>query len=277
MTILDAHPDIAMSYELYPNLLSPLTEGKLDTCDFFEILSGSRNGKKLEQNPDCRLLQIFINRSPRSGLERKDLASLVKEHLGSGDDFRDVASCLRFIERCAVKKMRNESKSQWGLKCSNNFQEYIEIWPGSRFLNVVRDGRDVLASQINTGSFNKSPIHLGRAWTNTHKKFRSLVEDSRTKAYEVYYERLVREPEDEIQRICEFLEVPFDTAMVYFYKKELTIYNSSHLSMNRIRKPIDASKIGRWKKELSGKQLEEFYSEARDTMVQFGYLADGEC
>jgi hypothetical protein len=278
VTILDAHPDIAMSYELYPNLLRPLTEAKLHTDDFLEILSGSRRGKTLEQNPDCRPLRIFVNRCPRGGLERKDLATLVDKHLASGDNFEDVAGCLRFIERCAVKKMNNESKSQWGLKCSNNFQEYFKIWPRACFLNMIRDGRDVLASQLNTGSFNKSPSDVGRAWANTHKKFRALVEAPGVRAYEVYYERLVREPEDEVRRICEFLGVTFNDAMLSFYKRDLTIYKSpkGHLSIDRISEPVDTSKIGRWKKELSDEQLNEFYSGARDAMVRYGYLRAGE-
>ena len=277
VTILDAHPDIAMSYELYPNLLEPLIRGRLNTSDFFEILSNSRKGKKLERKPENKGVKIFINRCPRGGLERTDLVFLLEKHLASGDGFVDIAGCLRFIERCVAKKMKTEGKSQWGLKCNSNFREYLKIWPKARFLNMVRDGRDVLASQLKTGSFNKTSIDVGRGWTNVHKKFRALVDDPEARAYEVHYERLVREPEDEVQRICELLEVPFDTAMVHFYKKDLTIYKSSHLSMNRIRKPVDASKIGRWKKELSGKQLEEFYSVASETMVQFGYLAGVEC
>jgi hypothetical protein len=272
VTILDAHPDIAMSYELYPNLLIPLIQGKLSTGHFFEILSKSRKGKKLEKKPENRGVRIFVNRCPRGGLDRGDLVSLFQEHLASGDGFRDITSCLRFIERCSVKKMKTDGKSQWGLKCNSNYREYLKIWPRARFLNMVRDGRDVLASQLNTGSFNNTPSDVGRGWTNVHKKFRALVDDPDVRAYEVFYERLVREPEEEVRRICDFLGVPFDEAMLSYYRKDLTIYTASHLSMGRISKPVDTSKIGRWKKELTEEQLNEFYSLARETMIRFGYL-----
>ena len=272
VTILDAHPDIAMSYELYPTLFRPLTEGQLEIDDLLEMLSRSRKGKKLEKNPEYGRLRIFINRCPRSGLDRKDVISLVEEHVASGDGFGDISSCLRFIERCAVKKMRTEGKSQWGLKCNSNYLEYLRIWPKARFLNMVRDGRDVLASQLNTGSFNKSPTEVGKGWTNVHKKFRALVENPEVKAYEVFYERLVREPEDEVRRICAFLEVPFGEAMLSYYRKKLTIFTASHLSMERITQPVDTSRIGRWEKELTQRELEEFYSVARETMIRFGYL-----
>ena len=71
VTILDAHPDIAMSYELYPNLLTPLIQGKLSTGDFFEILSKSKKGKKLERKPENKGVRNFVNRCPRGGLERE--------------------------------------------------------------------------------------------------------------------------------------------------------------------------------------------------------------
>ena len=276
VTILDAHPDIAMSYELYPNLLTPLIQGKLSTGDFFEILSKSKKGKKLEKKPENKSVRIFVNRCPRGGLERRDLISLLEEHLASGDGFVDIAGCLRFIERCAVKKMMTEGKSQWGLKCKKNFNEYIHIWPRARFLNMVLDGRDVLSSQLNTGSFNKTPIDVGRGWTNVHKKFRALVEDPKVRAYEAYYERLVCEPEEEARKICEFLEVPFYNAMLSFYQRNLTIYKSpkGHLSINRITKPIDTSKIGRCKKELTDEELDEFYSIAKEALIKFGYLQE---
>ena len=276
VTILDAHPDISMSYELYPNLLEPLIQGKLNINDFFEILSKSSKGKKMERKPENRSIRIFVNRCPRGGLERKDLIFLLEEHLSSGDGFADSAGCLRFIERCATKKMMTEGKSQWGRKCNNNFEEYINIWPRARFLNMVRDGRDVLSSQLNTGSFNKTPVDVGRGWTNVHKKFRALVDDPRVRAYEVCYERLVCKPEGEVRQICEFLEVSFDKDILSYYRKDLTIYKASHLSMDRIRKPVDTSKIGRWKNELSERQLKEFYSTAMETMTRYGYLENEE-
>lgn len=277
-TILDAHPEIAMSYELYPNLLISEDETVVDLHQLLKILDKSRDVKMAAQKIQDRNLSVFIKRCPRGGLNNKDIARLLKEHIDEGLDFKDARGRLKFIEKCCVEKMRAKGKSRWGLKCSNQYEDYLSIWPGAYFLNMVRDGRDVLASQLNTGSFNKTPAKIAKGWVNTNSRFRNLIEDKNVRAYEVFYERLVNQPEEEIKRICCFLNIQFDSAMLNFYNKNLSIYvhGMGHLSMDRISQPIDSSQIGRWKKDLDKSQLEEFYSIAKETMIKFKYMGQDE-
>ncbi len=274
VTILDAHPDIAMSYELYPNLLLSETGEQMDLHQLLDTLSQSRNMKAASKKIEDRNLQIFLNRCPRGGLDNKDVAELLQKHIEEGQNFLNLEGQMRFIERCCLAKMQAIGKSRWGLKCLNQFEDYAALFPQAYFLNIIRDGRDVLASQLNTGSFKNTPKQVGEAWSNTHLRFRSLVQKSIIKGYEVFYEKLAQEPEQEIQNICEFLDISFDQSMLNFYKKDLDIYKTNHLSMNRISKPIDTAKIGRWKKELNEEHLKGFYSTAKAAMSVFGYFED---
>jgi len=41
VTILDAHPEIAMSYELYPNLLAPENGELIDIDRLIEVIKGA--------------------------------------------------------------------------------------------------------------------------------------------------------------------------------------------------------------------------------------------
>jgi hypothetical protein len=159
------------------------------------------------------------------------------------------------------------------LKCSGQYDDYLSVWPDARFINIIRDGRDVLASQKNTGSFKASPAEVGRAWVNTHMKFRQLTEQSGGSALEVQYEKLATDPEREIRRICDFLDISFDPNLLTFHRRDLSIYKSprGHLSIDRISKPIDATKIGRWRDELDAEDVEAFMSEASQAMKLFGY------
>jgi len=122
-----------------------------------------------------------------------------------GLDFKDARGRLKFIEKCCVEKMKAKGKSNWGLKCSNQYEDYLSIWPSAYFLNMVRDGRDVLASQLNTGSFNKTPAEIAKGWVNTNLRFSKLIENKNIRAYEVFYERLANQPEEEIKNLL-FLE-----------------------------------------------------------------------
>ncbi len=277
VTILDAHPDIAMSYELYPNLLISKNGIDIELDLLLEILNKSKNNRTANKKIKGRNLQTFVQRCLRGGLDSKNLARLLKQHIADRNDFSDVKGRLRFIERCCVEKMKNTDKSKWGLKCNNQYDDYVSMWPSAYFLNVVRDGRDVLASQLNTGSFNKTPADVAEGWVKTHLRFRKLVDNQNVRAYEVFYEKLVNQPDEELKKICDFLNVPFEKSMLNFYQQGLTIYKANHLSMNMISRPIDHSKVNRWKKDLNKNQLQEFYSVARDVMIMFGYLGEDEC
>ena len=279
VTILDAHPDIAMSYELYPNLFTSENDAEIDPFRLLEILNNSKNLKEAGKKIKGKKLRTFILRCVRGGLDNKCLARLLKEHCANGQNFSDIKGRMGFIQRCCVEKMKNNRKQRWGLKCNNQYEDYLSMWPKAYFLNIIRDGRDVLASQLNTGSFNKTPAEVAKGWVNTLLRFHELVERPDVNAYEVFYEKLVNQPEDELKKICGFLHIPFEKDMLNFYQHDLTIYSESagHLSIERISRPIDSSKVGRWGKDLNKNQLEEFYSVARDAMRKFGYLGEDTC
>jgi hypothetical protein len=273
VTILDAHPQIAMSYELYPHLLSSSSGAHINIDSLIKTLNTAKNIKSAGKKIDDRNLRTFILRAARGNLNNRDLARLLKIHVDDGMDFSDTRGRLKFVERCCTEKMKKEGKIRWGLKCSNKYEDYLSMWPDAYFINIIRDGRDVLASQLNTGSFNKTPADVAKGWVNTHSLFRKLTEKPDVHAYEIYYENLVQHPEEEIRKLCDFLKIPFDKALLLFYQKDLTIYaeKTGHLSAKRISKPIDASKVGRWKKDVMESQLKEFYSVAGEAMRLFGY------
>ena len=296
VTLLDAHVEIAMSYELYPNLLAsaePFQNGVSDTeflgdnseiddrteiLDEFEaILKTSKNKRSVmaKLNTDkMKKLRVFVARVERAGIDYKSIADILRLHREAGDTINNTEDQLKLIERICLVKMNRENKTRWGMKCSNQFSDYLKVWPNAYFINIIRDGRDVLASQLNTGNFKTSPSKVGKSWTETHMKFHDMVKNPKINAYELHYEKLVLEPEIEIKNLCEFLKVPFSNNLLDFHQKDLSIYKNptGHLSLKRISKPIDSSKIGRWESDLTSEQLDEYYSTARDAMITFGYL-----
>ncbi len=276
VTLLDAHPDIAMSYELYPNLLAA-DDGPIDWLEVGRHIREAKSLNHAAKRMPTRGLRTFVSRSARGGLEAETLSDLFDVHMGAGQGFESVADRLRFIERCCLQKMERDGKRRWGLKCSNQYDHYHRLWPDACFINVVRDGRDVLSSQLRTGSFENPPEAVGRGWANTHDRFRKLAQKDGVRAREVFYERLAENPEQETRELCAFLGVPYDEEMLRFHDRDLSIYRSHHLSMDRISVPIDSSKIGRWRNELTPEQLSEFLSTAGDEMRRLGYVEASGC
>lgn len=272
VTVLDAHPDVAMSYELYPHLLSAcdVADG-LTSTELSQRLAAASSLKAAAEAISERGLKVFITRCQRGGLDRPDLLDLLEEHRAAGLDLGTPESRLRFIERCCQAKMHKVGKGRWGLKCTSDYDLYRGLFPDPYFLDMVRDGRDVLASQLNVGEFNPEPGALAESWVKTHERFHRLVEDPTANAYMVRYEGLVDDPEPELRRICGFLGLAFDPAMLRFHEHQLTIYQTSHLSMEQISQPITPAKVGRWKRDLPIDALLEFEAVAGPALRRFGY------
>lgn len=271
VTILDAHPDVAMSYELYPNLLD-VEHGDVESLRDLAARIGSL--RRREQATRCmptKGLSTFFARCLRSGIGHQRFGVLLCEHADAGFSFSTVEGRMRFIERCCLAKMQAEGKSRWGLKCNNRYEDYLDVWPDGYFLNMLRDGQDVLTSQLNTGSFKKSPAQVAEGWVSTHRRFRELIANPDVRAYEVRYESLVADPHAELKQITDFLNLRFEPSMLEFYRKELTIYSASHLSMDRISHAVDATSVGRWRRELPQGQLAEFRARAGPALAEFGY------
>lgn len=270
VTILDAHPDVAMSYELYPTLLEPAKGEKTPR----EILRGLLKAKpkvNVRALANERGWQTFLNRCARGGLTFGDVGHLLEQHLDAGEGFETVGERLRFIARCCQLKMHRCGKKTWGLKCNNRYSDYLDEWPEARFVNMIRDGRDVLASQLNTGAFNKDPATMAQSWLNTHRGFLVLREQIGDRAVPVIYEHLANHPDDEAVRILAQLGLCHAPGILDYHKQDLTIYRASHLSLADVSKPVNASKVGRWRRDLTADQVAVFEAVAGDLLEELGY------
>lgn len=269
VTVLDAHPSISMSYELYPTLFDDHLDSEL-LQQVAEKLSKNKFKKdKIAQTVPA--FTKFISRAERGGIDNVTLGTLLIDFLARHGSIKTTEDRLQFIAECCKYKMRRDKKQYWGLKCSNRYQDYLAVWPQAIFLNIIRDGRDVLASQMNTGSFSHTPKELGISWSNTHQKFRELMKQIPNQAFEIKYEELVRSPEVELRVLMQKMGLPFDVALLNHADRDLTLFKSHHLSMEQVKKPINDNKIGRWKKDVSEADLQEFLREAKDTLIEFGY------
>lgn len=276
VTILDAHPKVSMSYELYPTLL----EGVSDEASlrvFAASVRSASTARDAAHIAPTKSISTFMTRCMRSGIDHRAFASFLIEHLDAGLDFKSEAHRLKFIERCAVHKALAEKKPFWGLKCNNHYEEYLSVWPHARFINMVRDGRDVLASQLALGSFGNSPAEVAKSWKNTHMRFRKFISMANVCAVEVFYEDLVQDPGAVLPKIAAAIGLDFDAAMLKHHESSLTVFKANHLSLKQIKQPISTKQISRWRKELSRSQVAEFEAIAGDALEDLGYKRSELC
>lgn len=285
-TILDATDEISMSYEIYPDLLTadasiPTSATELNSKPqhkpaispwlVAELLAfGRKPSLELLDKLKMKKLKQFLLRAERSGLNFDDIATALSSIEVSSEDSASLR--LACVGAIAQMKARKESKARWGAKCSGQFAMYAKRWPSAKFINIIRDPRDVLASQLSTGNFHPSPSEVGRAWLSNHSNFRKLCSRGRIEGIEVSYESLCLETESTLETIGSFLGVKSISRMKSHSSRNLSIFHkpNGHLSFERIKQPIDASQVGRWKHELQADQLTELYGQIGADMTEFG-------
>lgn len=270
VTLLDAHADISMCYELYPNLLEGLSVD--DAKEAVSLLQQFPKVREAAKVMPTKGLASLVKWAPRARLSMSDLARIIEHHLVDGKAFEEAGDRFGLIRRIGVNSASVSGKRFWGAKCSLDFDGYREAFPNARYVNMIRDGRDVLSSQLNTGAFNPDPTALGIAWAKNHRKFRKFVDSEKILGYEVFYEELANNPKKELKKIFDFLEMPYDDSILKFNQQDLNIYEVGHISMPNLVNPINPSKIGRWKTDLSEEDLKGFMAVTSDAMSEFGYV-----
>ena len=183
---------------------------------------------------------------------------------------RNVASVLDHVFRHFAAR---EGKMRWCEKTPQHAQ-HIELlgqlFPGARFIHVVRDGRDCAAS------FNRRWL---RSPVLTMYRWKKLLTESRRQAkllqpgryMEVKYESLTSEPESRLRQICAFLDLPFDSAVLQSSKPYF-------------RAPVDADPAdtftelrinsGNWQRYFSPSMQQRMEEIGGLTLHKFGYVTD---
>lgn len=186
-------------------------------------------------------------------------------------------STYKFIESLLTEKFLRKGYLILSEKTPDNvlvFEELIELFPNAKFIFVVRDPRGIINSFKNLKKKdlrNKIKRRIGFGeylFEDINKVYKSLSSgDEFSKKYDsqclkVYYERLVNFPEQEIKKVCNFLDISYQTQMLDTDRR-----NDSSILIEKIGKEknpfvtilfdqkIQKSSLNSWKKELSSFEI----------------------
>ncbi len=160
--------------------------------------------------------------------------------------------------------------------------EILRIFPGARFVHMIRDPRAVLSSQRGKWKRRKfakikpSWVEVIRSWANYHPIVTTKLWMAANKAaddfphqdklHSVKFEDVLDNPEKTLKALCSFLEIPYYINMI-----NIPQTGSSHLPDNFEKKGITTEARSRWKKELPGADIYWAERLAGDYMVRYGY------
>jgi hypothetical protein len=269
--MLDAHPELTIPPETHfvPELI--------ETC------------RKRRVSAD-RLLEIVVSQRQWAdfGLEAEELRRrfAAVEPLEAGEALR--AFYRLYAERAG--------KSRWGDKTPIYVERMREIeaaLPEARFVHLIRDGRDVALSRIRRALGEPPPARrVAKAWRQRIAGARRQAR--RLRHYmEVRYEDLVLEAEPTLRRICEFIELPWEPAMLDYHERagerlrELAADlpprggkalrpGSERLAAHALAaEPPRQERIGGWRDEMSPADVAAFEGAAGPLLRDLGYEVSG--
>jgi hypothetical protein len=266
--MLDAHPDLAIPPETHfiPKVIKACDEPGNPHDRVFELLTTHR-------------------RWPDYGLDAAELRDRLDriDPLSAGDALRAFYGLYA----------EHHGKPRWGDKSPSyvrRMRRVASALPEAHFVHLVRDGRDVALSQVEVDFGPDEVAAVARRWVEGIAKARRQAR--RVSYLELRYEDLVADPEPSLRRVCEFVELPWDAAMLDYHEgardrmAEVTrdfergdgaaipaaVRASRH---TRVAEPPQRERAGRWRTDMSAADRETFEAVAGELLADLGYKVEG--
>lgn len=272
-TILDSHSQVSMGYELIP----PEMSGGVELLKYLEYGLELCNS---DFSTCGRLLRdsgypnegLFFTRCYRAGVDEQDLKILLLQMQDRG-----LVKITTFRQRLEVawmiakKSSDKRSKSTYGFKLNiPSVQKAYNFFPKSRFLYIIRDPRDVVASHIQR-KFDRTIPEICRAWNNYIESFDIFVKANQHSALIVRYESIVADPENILPKIFDFIDLPMEESVLKFYKSKAGVHTYGHPNSENLKKDFFTTSVGRWKSEIDMVEINQIENLCGQKMTEYKY------
>ena len=182
------------------------------------------------------------------------------------------AIVARFHEVYAKKK----GKKYWAnldIATLDALDTVHQWFPSARYIHIVRDARDVALSHATMPYSSGNTLDCAERWDQrlrTNLKMGAMLGDSRY--FVVRYEDLITNTESTLQRICSFLGVTYDAAMLeYPGMVESKVPKHRRWLWPALDSPPDASKVGQWRTKMGAAKRFVVESHTGHLLTELGY------
>ncbi|MEP7078430.1 MAG: sulfotransferase [Chthoniobacterales bacterium] len=209
--------------------------------------------------PTRRCLELFEQMAFEPANAERDLLVIMVEAyaaaLGKSED-----AVRRWVEKTPANR--------------NHLPAIFARFPHAKIITMMRDPRATLAAQIaleKTRQLRRFSVYYCVShWREAARLALRIRRYEITNALVVQYEQLVRTPEDEMRKVCGFLDVSFDGASGLRPTKA-----GRHWSGNSAAEigfgQISEDPVTRWRTELGNDEIGWVEWHCRDLMPEFGY------
>jgi hypothetical protein len=164
-----------------------------------------------------------------------------------------------------------KSSNRWCEKTPRNIRYIDQIdnyFNGDfRFIQIIRDGRDVILS--------KHPTDKDRFWVSPERWIRDvsigLEIADHPKVHTVKYEDLILDFENSVAEICSFLNIKLSKEILNWHMNATVTRNRAYYTKVQ---QINASSIGKWKESKYEKRIEKLTENPKglELLESLGYF-----
>lgn len=175
-------------------------------------------------------------------------------------------------------KCQAEGNTIWMNKSMANvhYIDELEKFLKPLYLYLYRDGRDVALSFKKAVVGEKHIYHLAKQWQIEQElsyALKSRIDSDRIVI--IKYEELIASPDQQLEKICRFLDIPFDQAALEYYNSQESKETAHSGKMwENVQKPVIATNFNKYRKELSEEEIRIFERVAGTTLLKLGYTLD---
>jgi hypothetical protein len=155
----------------------------------------------------------------------------------------------------------------------NHVATLAAAFPESRFVHLIRDGRDVALALRDVDFGANDVVQAAIGWRRAVARTRAAGRPLGDRRYlEVRYEDLVDDPESVTRRICAFLDLPFVPELLEFHQRpdRAMADLGSQKHHESLRKPITRG-LRDWRTQMSDGDVQLVEAHAGDLLADVGY------
>ena len=259
--MLDNHPDLAVPRET--NVVRPLWWQRL------------RFGDLRDHANRRQVAEWIFSGSERGGGRLRDGGVSRAEAIRRAAEAPPTLGSI--LQACFGLYAEVHGKPRWGDKrpaYSGFIRELLAMFPDALYVNVVRDPRGTVASQVPMGWDPPEvafPAALAR-WESSIARTDRLAMGLRPdQLLDLRYEELVADPRAALERICRFAGLRGGDAIEAMVRaKRRAAYGGEQTE--RLREPVTTASVERWRERLAPHQVALVERTTARQMARFGYL-----
>jgi len=258
--ILNNHPKLWVTY---------------DSIHFMRFCYGKYNPIQSVRNAESLVKDLHVRI-----LRRWDMSFNINTVISNLHDLKTVTyrDCYEFIMRELVLQGKKNAVG-WGEKtnvCWGQIPNFLSMFPeDGKVLHIVRDPRDVLCS-YREHTYERAFAYLDSVFCSLHsltKAYEYSAMIDKNKYYCLRYEDLLGNPQQEVEKICNFLGVSFELNMLdvtKFTNKKGKRWGGNSAFVGKST-AISTEPIGRWRKSSNAMEVFLVESINKEYMLKFNY------